>query len=59
MASAEKPPFSYLKAKATVFGKDWAQSEYGRRFTNWFMYRKYISPGKQNSHCILAEWDDG
>ena len=59
MASAEKPPFFYLKVKATAFGKDWAQSKYGRGFTKRFMYGKYIGPGKQNSRRILAEWDDG
>ena len=55
--STAKRPFKYCKVKATSFGKDWAQKEYGRGFTKKYMYGKYTGPGKTTKH-ITAVWDN-
>ena len=52
-----KRPFTYCKVKATSFGKEWAQAEYGRGYTTKYMYGKYTGPGKNAKH-ITAVWDD-
>jgi len=58
MASAEKPPFEYCKIKATAFGKEWAREEYGRGFTQAFIYGKRLGAGK-TAKQLSAKWDDG
>jgi hypothetical protein len=55
--SMAKRPFTYCKVKATSFGKEWAQEEYGRGYTTKYMYGKYTGPGKNAKH-ITAVWDD-
>ena len=52
-----KRPFTWCKVKATSFGKEWAQAEYGRGYTTKYMYGKYTGPG-MNAKYITAVWDD-
>lgn len=48
----------YIKVKATRFGKDWAQKEFGRGYTLKFLIGKVVRVDKENSKRVVVEWED-
>ena len=48
----------YIKVKATRFGRDWAQKEFGRGHTLRFFTGKVVQVDKENSKRVVVEWED-
>ena len=49
---------AYIKVRATRFGKDWAQKEFGRGYTLKFLIGKVVQVDKENSKHVVVEWED-
>ena len=46
---------AHIKVKATRFGKDWAQKEFGRGYTLKLLTRKVVQVDKKNSKRVVVE----